>query len=257
MAKSRTNQARADLERLLGYMLLKRPDEFGLVPVDGGYPLKDVLKALAEEGRRVRESGIRELNALAVAEGRPQPFAVEENLLIPTEGAPPEPSPADAVPTLLYGTCRQRGHAHTLENGLAPGRLGWVVLADSRELALRIGQRIDREPILITVEADRALSQGFYFAGSGEHLFLTNELPPHLLHLPPLPKERPEKEAPKAGKAREPKPFMPSPERMPGSVELALDRDPDQKRSEQRERNRSKKEWQKDRRGRRREKGKW
>ena len=233
-------------------MLLVRPDEFGLVPESGGYPLKEVIKALAEEGRQVREGGIRELNTLAVADGRDQPFRIEDNVLIPIGAALPDPVPADYVPTLLYGSCRRRGHAHALERGLAPGRSGWVVLADTEELAARIGRRSDREPVLITVEADRALAQGLYFARLGEHLFLTNELPVHLLQIPPLPKERPEKSVPVKDKAKESKPFMPSPDKMPGSVELVLGQDPGIKKAEQRDRNRSKKEWQKDRRNRRR-----
>ena len=238
-------------------MLLNRPDEFGLVPERGGYYLKDVLKALAEEGRPVRESAIRELNAVALAQGRAQPFAMEEDRLVPAQAAPPTPVPADEVPTLLYATCRRRAHAHTLERGLSPGRLDWVVLADSESLALRMGQRSDQEPVLITVEAGRAASQGLYFAGLGEHLFLTNELPPHLLQVPPLPKERPEKESSKQDRDRESRPFMPHPERMPGSVELSLGRGPEEKRTEQRDRKRSKKEWQKGRRDSRRERDRW
>ena len=257
MSKSRIDRDRIALERFLTYMLLTRPDEFGLVPEKGGYPLKDVIKALAEEGRPVRESGIRELNHLAVAQDRPQPFRIEDNLLTPVLEAPPQPVPVDQLPTLLFGSCRRRGHRHTLERGLSPGRSGWVVLADTEELAVRIGRRYDREPVLITVEAARALSQGFFFAQLESRLFLTNELPVHLLHLPPLPKERPEKQADKTGKVKESKPFLPSPEQMPGSVDLNLDRDPDRKRAEQRDRKRSKKEWQKDRRGHRRDKTKW
>ena len=257
MAKSRINQARVDLERFLTFMLLVRPDEFGLVPEGGGYYLKDVLKALAEEGRPVRESALRELNTLAVADGRAQPFLIQENTLVPTSGPLPVPAPAEVVPPLLYGSCRRKAHAHTLDQGLAPGRSQWVVLARTRELASRLGRRQDREPVLITVEAERAMAQGLYFASLGENLFLTNELPPHLLQIPPLPKERPEQAGTKPDKAKEPRPFMPPPDRMPGSVELTLGRDPDLKAEEQRDRQRSKKEWQKDRRNRRREKDKW
>ncbi len=257
MAKSRINQARVDLERFLTYMLLARPDEFGLAPEGRGYFLKDVLKALAEEGRPVRESAVRELNTLAAAEGRDQPFLIEENILVPTQGPLPQASPADETPPLLFGFCRRKAHAHTLERGLGPGRSGWVVLARTRELAARIGARSDREPVLITVEAERAMAQGVYFAALGEHLFLTNELPPHLLQMPPPPKERPEKAGPKQEKSKEPRPFMPSLERMPGSVELSLGQDPELKAAEQRGRKKSKKEWQKDRRSHRREKDKW
>ena len=55
------------LEKLLTYILGRRPDEFGLVPGPDGYvKIKDLLKALSEEPgwRHVRRSHLREVTFL-------------------------------------------------------------------------------------------------------------------------------------------------------------------------------------------------
>lgn len=255
MAKAKLSQSRQELRRLLDYMLLVRPDEFGLIPEEGGFRLKEVLAALHEEGRPCRESQIRELNHLAVAEGQPEPYLFQGPFLTPASEKPPGPEPADMVPGQLFSFCRRRAHRHVMERGLAPGRGEWVVLAGDEETALKLGRRQDQDPVLVRVEAERAWEEGVTFRRYGRSLYLSTELPPRLIHLPPLPKERPQEE-PKP-KAKAAGPFMPPLEGMPGSFTLRPERGPEERRSEQRERRKSKKGWQKDRRSGRRQKDGW
>ncbi len=228
-------------------MLSRRPDEFGLVPQDGSYRLKDVLKALQEEGSPVGEGRLAELNVLAAADGEPAPLAIEGGRISWRKQVPPEPSYVDEPPALLYGFCRRRAHAHVTERGLGPSSGEWVVLAEEKAMAERLGRRIDREPIIIVVQARRAAETGQVFHRLGQAVYLTDEIAPHLLTLPPPPKDKPDREKP----ARtEPRPRMPAPDAMPGSFRLGVETD--DRKQERRRRERSKKARLKERRRRRR-----
>lgn len=257
MTRSRTNQARQELGRILEYALLRRPDEFGLYPEEGRYRLKDVLKALAEDGRQVRESQIKELNTLAVADGLAPPYILEGGAIAPTAQTPPEPEDVWEVPVLLYGFCRRKAHRHVMERGLAPSTGEWVLLSPDREKAILWGTRVDRQPVLVTVRAEEGLRSGVLFRCLGDHLYLATELGPHLLDMPALPKERPEKEVPAKP---EKGPRMPQPDHSPGSIELGLEQvfeDPREKKKRKQEQARSKKKWQQERRKKRRGRDQW
>lgn len=242
-------------------MLARRPDEFGLVPAPGGYRLKDVLKALVEEGRPIRESQLNELNALAVAEGQPPPVIIDQGRISLADSQPPQAEPVDEPPVLLYGFCRRRAHAHVLERGLVPAEGESIVLAEDETLAERIGRRQDADPIIIVVQAQRAAEWGVVFRRLGRSLYLAEELSPKLLQLPPLPKETPDKDKP----ARPPKPSpkaewsyppvgrLPGEQAAPGSFFPDFS-DPDEKKKERRQREKAKKQRRTDRRQERRRK---
>lgn len=231
-------------------MLLRRPDEFGLVPEGGWYPVKDVLKALAEEGRPVREGHLREINHLAVADGQSSPLIIHSGRLKPSLAAAPEPVlvDEDEAPALLFGFCRRRAHASVLRRGLKPSRGALVVLSRDKALARRMGLRFDSDPVLITVNVESLCDQGLEIRRLGKEVFLCPELPPHLLSLPPLPKERPAKEKP-APEALALGPRLPAPEELPGTFLLRLDPAAEAKFKPRR----SKKKWQKERRQERRQ----
>jgi putative RNA 2'-phosphotransferase len=243
------------LHKALAYALGRRPDEFGLVSEGGAYRVKDILKALAEEGWSTREAQLQELNLEAVASGEPLPLIFEGEWLRLAGGAPPEPVAVSEIPALLYAHCRWRAHATVGEKGLWPGRGPWVVLVEDQEMAYRLGRRLEPEPLVFPVEAERALAGGVNFHRLGERLYLCPELPPRFLRLPPPPKERPEKEA----KVKPPPegPRLPPPESLPGSFLLRLDKDRDKGGSEEKgaARAKRKKDWQSDRRRQRRDKG--
>jgi len=235
---------------MLEYMLLRRPDEFGLAPWGEWYRLKDVLKVLAEEGQPAREKHIRELNHLAVSEGREPAFILEDGLIRSSQGQPPQPLALEEPPVLLFGFCRRRAHAFVLANGLRPGQGERVVLAESQDQALAWGRRLDPEPVPITVEALRASQEGVSFERLGETVYLAPELPPHLLRLPPLPQEKPREHKPEPAKAAPSQPFMPAEDDLPGSFRLRLEPE-DQTGAGRGPR---KKSWQKERRRQRRRK---
>lgn len=246
MTRSKISQARQTLQRILEYMLLRRPDEFGLAPKAGAYRLKDVLQALSEEGHPCRERDLLDLNHLAAAEGRPAPLKIEDGWIRLASGQLPAVVQIDQPPGLLYGWCRRRAHGAVAEHGLIPREDEFHLLSPTQEQALRLGRRKDPEPIVFPVEAKRAAQSGVSFWRLGEALYLCREMPARFLRLPPLPSQPPEKARPSPVKTT--RPAMPAEDEMPGSFLLRPAREPEEKAFRDRERGRHKKEFQKERR---------
>lgn len=250
MSKSKTNHQRQKLLKLIHYCLAQRPDEFGLVPQNDRYRLKDVLKALAEDGRRVSLTQLKELNFLAAAEGQPAPLDLDNGFIALRSDPPPQPTPHSNPPALLYGHCRTRAYNNVAEKGLSPGRGDRVILAVDRAMAERLAARQGGDQVIVTVQVGRAVEGGEVFERFGEALYLTPGLPANYLQMPRPPKERPEQAAPKPKKKPQ-EPRLPQADELPGTFKLRL---PEEKEEQAQRRKDKKREWQKDRRKARRKK---
>ena len=205
-------QAPAKLAKFLHYILGRRPAEFGLVPDGSGYvKIKELLKALHEEDgwRHVRRP---HLDEIVMVLPRPGIQLKEDGIRAADRSRLQAPRPARDLPKLLFVGIRRRAQAHVLERGLIPAG-GRLVLSSDRDLALRMGRRMDQQPVILTVNVQQALDRGIRFSQFGDSLFITEALPSDCLSGPPLPKARPQ---PKRSEAAE----TPAPERKPGSFVL-------------------------------------
>jgi putative RNA 2'-phosphotransferase len=213
------NRSAKQLAKFLSYILERRPDEFGLVADDNGYfRIKEVLKAINEEEgwRHIRRS---HLNEVLLSLSNPS-FEISEPFI---RGVNREQLAArravDHLPKLLYICVRQKAHAVAMEKGLYPSGSPKIVLSSDRELALRLGKRIDSEPVVLSVHAEKSLKEGVIYHQAGQNLFVTDFIPPSCLMGPPLPKEKPE--------AAKPAPLAEAePQRLPGSFFLELNSEP-------------------------------
>ncbi|MDO8943074.1 MAG: RNA 2'-phosphotransferase [Desulfobacterales bacterium] len=187
MARSRTLQT---LSKMLTYVLARRPDEFGLVPdADGYVKIKDLLKALHEdEGLRyVTYSHLAEV-ILSVPEA---PIEISENRIRARsrETLPPT-TEAEALPKVLFTAIRRRAYEVVLERGVQAADHARIVMTPSREVAERLGKRIDSEPVILTVLVQSCRNQGVTFEQAGAGLFLADLIPPGGFSAPPLPLEK-------------------------------------------------------------------
>jgi putative RNA 2'-phosphotransferase len=179
------------LAKLIEYILRRRPDEFGLVPDEEGFiSLKELLKALNEEEgfRYVRRSHLDEImltvpeHSLEVADNRIR-SKFRDQL--------PRPVYARNLPKLLYVCVRRKAHPHVAEKGVQPADLSRVVLSSDIAMAERLGRRIDRSAVLLTVQVQPCTDRGAVFFQAGETLFLADFIPAGCFTGPPLPKEKP------------------------------------------------------------------
>ena len=209
--------------RMLGYVLGVAPGEFGLVPDEQGWvSIKELIKALNEqEGwRGVRASMVRD----AASRLAPDELELNEGRVRSLSRKPPRPRYGVEPPTHLYLGVRPRTWPVIQERGLVAGESGPVVLHADEEEALRRGKRKDPDPVLVTVQAQRATEQGVVFATLGERLYLCDWVPPDCLMGPPIKEKPPEKKPPRFPKEEKQKgPFMPAADAMPGSFTLTFD----------------------------------
>jgi putative RNA 2'-phosphotransferase len=196
---SRLPRQLEDLARMLSFILSHRPDEFGLVLSEEGFvPIKQLLQALSGESGWgfVRWYHLDQVVGLM----SPPAFEIAEDeirALTPAQLRRPSGEPP---PALLYAVIPPKAHARVWEEGLRPPPDRELVLATTRELALKLGRRRTPEPILVTIQAQAAARRGIPFTAYGEGLYLGPALPRDLLQLPPPPQaaERPKAEKPRA-----------------------------------------------------------
>ena len=202
------------------YILGHNPDEFGLVPdAEGFVAFKELLWAVHEEPGwgYVRQAG---LNEVLLGKDRAL-FEVVRNRIRTLERRweLDIEAPAEGLPKLLFIAVRQRAHARALEKGLQSGQGTHLVLSPNEDMALRIGKRKDRNPVLLEIRAEQARMEGTLFHTFGR-LYLAEEIPQRLLKGPPLPKE-----ALKAPVKEKDRKTDEMPDFQPGTFVLQADRD--------------------------------
>jgi len=244
--KAMSIQKTEQLARLIQYVIGRRPDEFGLVPDTRGFiPVADVLKVLHDEGwRKVRRGDLETMNYHL---GAPT-VDIEAHLLRAHDRSGLEGLREDAAPPkLLYAPIRRRAYEKVAQHGLGPqGHTDKVVLFAEHDLAVKVGQRRDAQPVVVTVNVEQASEQGLLFTSFGERIFLTESLPVECCRLPRPPKTL------KMAEDKEPVP-VPTP-KTPGSfileMEPFLEKAPPGKAKSRK--HGSSKEWKKERRKARR-----
>jgi putative RNA 2'-phosphotransferase len=192
-----------NLAKMLAYVLGRAPDEFGLVlAADGSLPLKQLLQALNHEPGWgfVRRHHLDQVVGLM----RPPAFEVaEERIRCLNPQGLPERRPGEKPPPLLYLALPPKAHERVWQEGLKAPAGQELVLARSKETALKLGKRRAPVPILVTIQAQAAAKAGAALSAYGEELFLAEALPREFLQLPtPAPPE----EKPKVPKAAPPQP---------------------------------------------------
>jgi len=225
----RSQKIRVDnLGRLLVFILGHKPDEFGLVPDGHGFiAYKELLQAIHEEPGwgYVRMSHI---NEVLLGKDR-QLFQADDNRIrvLERRWQLDLETPSLSLPPILYVSVRRKAHRVVMERGLRSRSEGLVVLSPDQEMALRIGRRRDKEPVLLEVMAVVAGDDGLLFYAFGD-LFLSDNMPPRFISGPPVSKDLLETRGDKEAKKEKS-----TPRRLdstPGTFTLEMERDPDRYR---------------------------
>uniref|UniRef100_A0A7V6DNY9 RNA 2'-phosphotransferase n=1 Tax=Desulfobacca acetoxidans TaxID=60893 RepID=A0A7V6DNY9_9BACT len=204
-----------DLAKVLTYVLCHRPDEFGLVLDPQGFvPVKQLLKALAGECGfgYARRHHLEQLVGLLT----PPRFELAGDKI---RGIAPGPAdlrrPGESAPALLYIGISPKAHERVFADGLNAPAGQELLLARTKELALKLARRRNPDPVLVTVQAQAAAQAGVALVAYGEDLYLAQEIGRPFLHLPPPPVTFVKPEKPKPERAPVPRP-------LPGAVMLGF-----------------------------------
>ena len=225
-----------ELGKIIEYILLYRPDEFGLfLDDDDSLPIKELMWALHEETgwKHIRLGHLKEL----AYSGLELAFTLEEKHIRPKREITQTTSDT-LPPRLLFFAARRKAYPAILKHGLRPGSRPYVPLATTEEMALRIGKRRDPKPILLTVRAAQAHDSGHPFFTCGDLLYLAKTLPARFLSGPPLGEPPPSRKIPKK---KPPKPLKLEIPKMSGSFLLDIEKDPDPMRRQRRKREKERK----------------
>ena len=179
------------LAKFLDYILGRRPDEFGLVTdSDGFIKIKELLKALSEEEglTYVRRAHLDEI-LITLPDSSLE--IVDNSIRAKNRRHLPAHTYAAEPPKLLYHCVRQKAYPHVYTKGINPTGYSRVILPSNHSLAQRMGRRIDRAAVLLTVQVQHCLDKGVVFFKAGDALFLADFIPPNCFSGPPLPKEKP------------------------------------------------------------------
>ena len=195
------SRATKHLKKQLVYILGRRPDEFGLVTdADGYVKIKDLLRVLHEE---TDLKFVRQVNLKEIIYNESEPGIEIKDKYIRAIDRPVlldhNPISANELPKLLYTCVRNKAHQHVLKKGITSGRSARVILTRNPEMALRMGKRWSSQPVLLTVQVNKALQNKVVFYQSG-HLILTDAVPLGCFSAPPL-KVRPEENKPRPEEA--------------------------------------------------------
>ena len=201
-----TDREAKRLEKLLYYVLGRRPDEFGLFPVNGLVKLKDLLKALNEiDGfKNIKAKQIRDFFAIFKPE---RLVYLEEEQLLGVRKEFADPHVYKTVfeahpPPRLFTPVRPRAWIKVAEEGLAAEK---IILTPEEDLAARMARR--RGALVIEVDTRKAMQEGAVFERYLEKIFLSTWIPASALRGPkvdeafrtryaPKPKEKPQEERP-------------------------------------------------------------
>jgi putative RNA 2'-phosphotransferase len=202
------------LSKLLSYILGRRPYEFGLVLDENGFvSIPMLLKAICEEKdwKFIREAHFHEL---LLREPEPPIEIAGSRIRAVDRSQLPLHTTSLDPPKLLYVCVRKKAHAHVLDKGISASAYPRVVLSSDRDMALRMGRRIDSKPVLLSVFCNQCREQGVLFYQAGGTLLTAKHIPPKCFIGPALVLEREPKE-----QAPDPCPQHP---KTPGSFTLEL-----------------------------------
>ena len=176
--------------KFISYVLGHRPDEFGLIPDDQGFvTIKTLMKALQEEPgwSFIKTAHLHEL----IISLQPPPIEINGQLIRAVDRRQlPTLSGADQIPKLLFAAIRRRTYPVVLERGLHPAGNRYVMLTSAMTMAIRLGHRIDNDPIILTVQTMAAQEKGVSFKQYGPDLYLTDFIPNDTISRPPLAREK-------------------------------------------------------------------
>ena len=199
------------LAKYLHYILVRQPDACGIVPDgEGFYPLKDVLHALRESSwPRVR---LHDIMAMNYHLSKPEIETTTDMIRAIDRRHQPSIAPTTTPPKLLFACVRRKAYYRVQRNGLdtPPPHIARIVLFAESDLALTVGRRKDRAPILVTVHTTLAQRLSLTFERFGDHILLAPAIPAECCTLPP---------PPVLPKSPKPSP-APATERQAGSYQL-------------------------------------
>ena len=166
------------------------PEKFELQMDEQGFvSLKDFIGALKRQ--RERYHWLRPHHIIAIIETDPKGrYQVSNDLIRATYGHSLPLNlnlPTDNIPDTLYYPTTPEEFDILLETGLKPSDRKQVHLSKTYNDARTAGKVRTEEPIILAIDAKKAMEDGIIIGRAGRTVFLTLEIPAEYLHKAELP----------------------------------------------------------------------
>ncbi len=189
------DQELEQIGRTMAGALRHFPERFGLQMDEQGFvPMRDFIAALKEQ--RERWHWIRPHHIIAIIETDPKGrYQVSNDLIRATYGhsIPLKLNlPTDHIPdSLFYPTTKEEADI-VLETGLKPSDRKMVHLSKTYQDAMSAGKVRVEDPVILEIDAKKAVEEGIVIQRAGRTVFLTDEVPPQFLKKAATPEEQTE-----------------------------------------------------------------
>ena len=172
------------LARILAGILRHFPDRYGIaVDPQGWVPLPRLVQVIRAQHRQY--GWLKPHHLIALAETDPKGrYEIREDRIRATYGHTVDLEldlPTDGIPPVLFYPVTKDESDLVLEVGLRPTDRKKVHLSRTALDAYRAGRVRTPEPVLLTVDAERAQADGVVIRRAGKTVFLVDQVPPGYL----------------------------------------------------------------------------
>lgn len=172
------------LGRTLAGVLRHFPERFGLDMDDQGFVnIRDFINALRDNNRRYH--WLRPHHVIAIIETDPKGrYQISNDLMRATYGHSLELElklPTENIPASLYYPATPEEADIILETGLRPSDRKMVHLSKTYQDAVNAGKVRVEFPVILEIDAARAIEAGNVISQAGRTVFLAHEIPPEFL----------------------------------------------------------------------------
>ncbi len=176
-----------ELERLgrtMAGTLRHFPEKFGLTMDEQGFvPMRDFINAMKRSNQRYH--WLRPHHIIALIETDPKGrYQCSNDLIRATYGHSIDLDlrlPTDNIPGLLYYPTTPEEADIILETGLKPSDRKLVHLSKTYGDAFNAGRVRTETPVILEIDATRAIGSGLEIQRAGRTVFLVHEVPPEFL----------------------------------------------------------------------------
>lgn len=175
-----------ELSKRVSYALRHAPAEYGLELDENGFvEIKALITALNQEVPVNEKVCIGDILRLVELPGKKR-HEIADGKIKALYGHSTDKKikqTSAAPPYLLYHGTSHAACESIKIYGLKPMQRQYVHLAISMELAKRVGERKDRAPIVLEIDAKRAYEEGTAFYRGSDDVWLSDEIKPNYISI--------------------------------------------------------------------------
>ncbi len=172
------------LGRTMAGVLRHFPQRYGLDMDERGWvDLRDLVTAIQIRHKKFRFLKPHHIIALIQTDPKGR-YKFDEGRVMATYGHSIDVDldlPTEDIPSILYYPTTEEECAILLEIGLKPADRQWVHMSDTLESAIEAGQVRTANPVIISVDAEKARGDGVVIKKAGKFVYITTEVPSEYL----------------------------------------------------------------------------